>query len=283
MTWPERTVNDWAELASLFEDCRVGRTGDPSWYFRGQADARWSLEPSLLRLLDATRITHKKAHGIEFGVFRRFMRQANLHFPGNLPSAELGPSPVWWMLMQHYHAPTRLLDWTESPYVAAYYAVERSSETDGAVWVMPASPLQTQVDSEFGDMRSALANGAFSDDAPPQAVYPICPVEHNARSVAQQGSYTVSVDILADHATLIEAALARTRWSTQFVKLVVPSTLKTEFLCRLHAMNIAASALFPGPDGVGRAAAEYVKIRVWDQDSECGRIGEASRRPEAAR
>ena len=38
------------------------------------------------------------------------------------------------MSMQHYGAPTRLLDWTSSPYVAAYFAVSQAPSEDGAVW-----------------------------------------------------------------------------------------------------------------------------------------------------
>jgi hypothetical protein len=76
--------------------------------------------------------------------------------------------------------------------------------------------------------------------------------------------YTVSTDILADHAPLIQAAMAQTIWAKRFVKVIVASALKHEALCRLRAMNITASALFPGPDGVGRSASEYVRIRVWD-------------------
>lgn len=264
MAWTEKKITNWEELASIFESLRIGRTGDPSWHFRGQADSRWNLRPSLLRLLGDNEISYKKAHGIEFGVFRKFMAQAHLHFAGHLPPVESGPTPAWWMLMQHHYCPTRLLDWTESPYVAAYFAVERLPEADGAVWIMPSSPLQTQVDGDFGNMYDAIRVDGFFSDTPQPAVYPIVAVEHNTRSVAQQGVFTLSTDILADHAPLIDTALAQTTWSNQYVKVVIPSGLKQEFLCRLKAMNITASALFPGPDGVGRAAAEYVKIRVWD-------------------
>ena len=41
----------------------------------------------------------------------------------------------WLALMQHYGAPTRLLDFTWSPYVAAFFALERTLG-DGVVWAM---------------------------------------------------------------------------------------------------------------------------------------------------
>jgi hypothetical protein len=41
----------------------------------------------------------------------------------------------WLALMQHHGAPTRLIDFTWSPYVAAFFALERTL-TDGVVWAM---------------------------------------------------------------------------------------------------------------------------------------------------
>jgi hypothetical protein len=40
------------------------------------------------------------------------------------------------MLMQHYKAPTRLLDWSYSPYLAAYFACSSNPNIDGAIWAL---------------------------------------------------------------------------------------------------------------------------------------------------
>jgi len=44
----------------------------------------------------------------------------------------------WIFLMQHYRAPTRLLDWSESPLVALYFALvdKLQEDSDGALWCM---------------------------------------------------------------------------------------------------------------------------------------------------
>lgn len=265
MGWTEMSVTNWTDFSALVERLPIGRTGDPSWCFRGQADASWDLRPSILRLLGNHGISYKKAHGIENGVFRRFMAEAHLHFGADLPPPSIDPTPGWWILMQHHHCPTRLLDWTKSPYVAAYFAVEQLADVDGAIWILPSSPLETQMTHEFGHMFETFEDKHFFSDAPKKAVYPICGIMHSDRSVAQQGVYTVSTDILADHAPLIEASLAQTGWFKNLVKVIFPSALKHEALCRLRTMNITASSLFPGPDGVGKAASEYVRIRVWDE------------------
>lgn len=51
---------------------------------------------------------------------------------------------LWWlMLMQHYGASTRLLDWTRSPFVALYFAVEANHDSDGEVWACSRTQLES--------------------------------------------------------------------------------------------------------------------------------------------
>jgi hypothetical protein len=51
------------------------------------------------------------------------------------------------MVLQHYGVPTRLLDWTHSPYVAAYFAASSKDEEDGEIWSFD-EPKYEQVGKE---------------------------------------------------------------------------------------------------------------------------------------
>jgi hypothetical protein len=102
----------------------------------------------------------------------------------------------------------------------------------------------------------------FDIDAPRELV--ICEAgETNERMHAQQGVYTVSCQISADHEKVIDTAFKNLKIqdnSSVFAKLIIPAKSKPLFLKRLQEMNISANSLFPGINGLARSASEHVRI-----------------------
>jgi hypothetical protein len=114
--------------------------GEETIWWRGHTDAvKWELKPSALRPPLKTR------EGIEHELIRKFRSRAIgrlRHRP--IPSSEL----EWLILAQHYGLPTRLLDWTENPLTALYFAVldepNREKSVDGCLWAISPSRLNAQ-------------------------------------------------------------------------------------------------------------------------------------------
>ena len=90
----------------------------------------WPLDSSLSRYLQIFKMDRRAWPEPEGRILRVFKRKAHQFL-------EKPPDPdddfQWLALMQHHGAPTRLLDFTWSPYVAAFFALERATG-DAAVW-----------------------------------------------------------------------------------------------------------------------------------------------------
>jgi hypothetical protein len=102
------------------------------WAFRGQANAEWPLYSSLSRYLMAYQVHPKAWPQQESRILRIFKRKVHLlldHLPDDNDSFE------WLALMQHHGAPTRLLDFSWSPFVATFFALERAT-SDVAIWAL---------------------------------------------------------------------------------------------------------------------------------------------------
>ncbi len=249
-------INSWTHLLGELEPW-LDSTFENSFYFRGQPDFTWGLIPSLSRSFGT--VTSSQALHIESKLYFSFAEQAHLHL--NMPK-EVAPGETltwWWTLMQHYNAPTRLLDWTGSPYVALYYAVKDRFSEPGMVWAFDSNLLHNHWPDEI---RQSIQSGHMLDrwfrDAGSAAHYLPCrlsrPVE---RLIAQQARFTVCTQILGQHHRIFD-------WDDvgnyNRKRLLIPSRLKPEFLTRLRAMNISASALSPGLDGIGRNTAELLQM-----------------------
>ena len=237
-------------------------TGLPFAY-RGHADCMWSLRPSLLR---ATRPTGTEGLlELETALVREFKAQAHLA----LAAAELPqpgePEADWWALMQHHGAPTRLLDWTESPFVAAYFAVERLPEKDGAVLLVDIQAIDERLNDLFSREETGLDDAwpsLFNPKAPANAFFWKQMIRRPARLVAQQGLFSMSQNLGYGHEDLFRSAktIAYKPKLPPSAQWIFPASLKDQTLKCLRSANIAAHSLFPGADGLGRSMAEFAKI-----------------------
>ena len=93
------------------------------WIFRGQKERNWNLRTSLERCFERQHIEPRAMEEVERDLIREFKRTYH-NYATQVPvdSAIL----EWLSLMQHHGAPTRLLDFSYSIYVAAYFALEES-------------------------------------------------------------------------------------------------------------------------------------------------------------
>lgn len=115
-TVSERKVSSWNELHDDLE-----KLANAGWAFRGQENATWPLESSLTRYLKKFGVPSTGWLAREKDSLHKFKRKAHLLLPR---TPEEGETLEWLALMQHHGAPTRLLDFTWSPYVAAFFALE---------------------------------------------------------------------------------------------------------------------------------------------------------------
>ncbi|TOP85462.1 hypothetical protein CGH08_15785 [Vibrio parahaemolyticus] len=108
-------------------------------------------------------------------------------------------------MMQHYGLPTRLLDWSKSPLIAAYFALEAENDVDRVVWVMDPFTLneinmdRREVFVPYKDLKEEtnvdpyLPKVLRQDSATNTQPFPIAiePPYTNRRILAQQGCFTV--------------------------------------------------------------------------------------------
>ena len=150
------TLLDLSDLIAAAKEIRAPFENDTPWW-RGHANAAWQLAPQAFR--------------------RNPDDETSLlgHFVSRAPSRSHRPCPDakdffgWLFLAQHYGLPTRLLDWTENPLIAAYFAVrEQPSDSDGCLWALWPTGLNLAFGSAEGLVQirdqnvRKIAEGAFT-------------------------------------------------------------------------------------------------------------------------
>lgn len=268
MDWNEILVKSWQEFIDALEPVLDAYKGHvpPVYVFRGQANASWLLEPSLLRQL---RSVHDPvaARKVEELLETEFTAQAAL-FPetATVWLALLGAEKTeLWAYMQHHGCSTRLLDWTASAYVAAYFAVNQLPEHDGALFVVAPAAIDQYV-KKYSPHLEQVTDGSLIDPSSPERVVFTWPHIRPQRLVAQQGHFSVNTRILSAHDGPILAACASIAADRPgdviHRKIVIAAELKLVILQQLRAMNIAPHALFPSLDGLGKSLSDLARLQA---------------------
>lgn len=270
-SWPEIEIESWKQLRSGI-DARFADT-DPTHnvnIFRGQANADWSLVPTIIRPRGSYTLSAAELVKLESDLEQKFLGQAHLHLNPWVLEKEDDVMALW-ALMQHYGAPTRALDWSASALVALYFAVVEKRKKPGAVWFVHVPALIRTMKRQFPDYdpliepQVATLTEKLRDPKADARLQAIQRVHHTDRMIAQQGVFTVCTNVLRDHADVI--GTMQLHGETGLEKWIIPARLKSEILANLKSMNITASALFPGIDGLGRSLEELATLRSYALES----------------
>jgi hypothetical protein len=262
MPFAEKRLGTWSELSDYAKPVQ-------GWLYRGQRDAGWSLRTSLERCCDQRRITPARRLEIEKGLCRDFKRayqQYGLHIPERNAALE------WLALMQHHGAPTRLLDFTYSIYVAAYFAIEYA-DSDCAVWrihgpwalratiaaLEKAGKLNA---SQLGRPYDETGDSAFGDnlvETTTACACPQTPFRLHERLRTQMGLFMAPGRIDQSFEENLRALVDHGK-AQNVLKLVIPSGLRDEGLRQLFDMGLSRRSLFPGLDGYAQSLGVYTPV-----------------------
>jgi len=256
----DHRVESWLELHDLLyagswnEELGVFRS---SYAYRGHSDAGGDLRSGLLRLGGDTALERQLMRA-----FRKYAMQ---------DAVPRDTDWDWLALGQHHGLPTRLLDWTYSPYVALHFATYNLEkyDRDGIVWCLDYARAHEELPDRLRKSLTEEGANVFTTELLAQAapglsdlerygddfVLFVEPPSFDARIVNQYALFSVTAK---PEATLDEWIAAHPGHAR---RVVIPAALKWEVRDKLDQANVTERLVFPGLDGIARWLARYYKPR----------------------
>jgi len=228
------------------------------WIYRGQACSEWELASSLERspfLL-----------GIDPAIETTLVAEYRRVFPSMAGSHQQPNSTLEWLaFLQHHGTPTRLIDFTRSPYIAAYFAFqEEHDEEDGrvAIWCLDKIRFYQAaiylLKEEFGIAMWNKRNYFFTSDAFEDLfdheVACVMPFELPRLNERQLGQQAVFLAAMSPGTPLAGQLSFLDRQKKPIMnKVTIPRSERKTALRDLMKMNVTHATLFPGFDGFSRS------------------------------
>lgn len=258
--------NDW-ETVTLETEAEIIQVLDllqgTRWLCRGHSRLRGVLVPSIDRPPRncLSRIEKLRYEREAIDLFRSTAR----FFASPGEEEALRDHFVALAVLRHYGVPTRLLDWTRSPFVAGFFAVSTHDAEDGELWAFDESEYEragkaqwlrhpeTTTDGSGSDVRFDANLTAFMSDEPPDWFVVMTYPAGFPRQNAQSAAYTITARFGVDHALAVSRLFSpdRFRCRRYVIRAEVKAAMR-EFLRNRH--GIWRGALFPDSAGAAETA-----------------------------
>lgn len=224
----EKTITSVSDFISKLD------LSDGITMFRGQADIRWPLIPSIGRMHNQLK-GYDNWNVFEEDILERFQKYSS-PFINKTPTNKF----EWMVIAQHHGLPTRLLDWTSNPLKALFFAVDDpSNNSDGVVWLLEPTGSWNDLSrlNEKLDIFEILA-----------AYFP----DHiNERVIAQESCFTFfPFPIENDPIPEMEKPNAYKKHINKLIKFKIPQKSKKSIQLELKKIGISHLSMFPGLDGL---------------------------------
>lgn len=257
----EQTIHSLGEFLDAVTpeepDPRSGRRRDTGIY-HGSSQADRPLLTSLDRL-GGSDPPHTKTH-LEEHVLRNFARYSRPHLPTY-------PENQWELLVvaQHHGVPTRLLDWSYSPLVAAHFATCSAPVSDQpcAIWRLDWQQVHRAFDLPCLALLIEDLSGLFGDQPftpwtlmrrqTPEFACMLEPPSVDQRIVAQSAMFT----LCSETSESFDTFLSRRELGDALTKFIVPRDAVSHFRDQLDLAGFDERRLFPGLEGVAAAIRRY--------------------------
>ena len=275
-----KTVTEFIHLVETIRDPWDQEHRDPiGLWFRGIRKSNWPLLPKLYRHLDFDAAVGEAEDDIR----EDFIRRAP-----SLSSYQPSNAWEWYFLMQHYGAPTRLLDWTENGLMGLYFAVKDSeSLQDAAVWLIDPWWLNQQVTGKTEVLPPGSAGLAQADTKRYRPWLPdrfdpkkhlrkklpiaVFPNYFDRRIAAQRSCFTIHGVLRDPLETIFPSA------DDHLAKITIPAYTTESIKEELDEFGIDEVAIYPDLQGLGVSVSNaFIEKRTFlPHEGICTRLGQS--------
>jgi hypothetical protein len=218
-----------AAVRHMSETCN----GADVWW-RGESCSTWPLLPSVFR--------YNRHHRFERNVLGRFIMGGSVRHVKCPPNDD---TASWSFFGQHFGLPTRILDWSESIFIAAFFAVDdRAKDNENAtIWALLPFSLNKLSSGIIGIPNEKhpevieVLNAAYDKASEKDVVIATATQEIDFRMSLQQARFTVH----GNHTALDQIHFE----NPVLQKFIIPSEDKAELRRELYLLGIRRSTIFP--------------------------------------